>query len=697
MPRFGFDHDALPLAPDPAIFLPPPVTEANFTGTAGNDTFTGTNGIDTFDLSQGGNDTASGLGGADTFDMGAALNTADKIDGGGGLDTMNLAGDYSSGVTFNATTMVGVETLSLAGGFSYKLTTNDATVASGARLTVDASALASGDVLTFNGGAETDGRFSITGGAGNDVITAGAGDDVVAGGDGNDKISLAAGGNDTANGGNGNDSFLMGGAATQDDRINGGAGNDTIVLNGDYLSYYSLQNVTNVEKLALTGGHHYFVSLADSTVAAGRTLTVDATALGNGDGSVFDAGQETDGYLHYEGGQGADILFYGGNFVAADHIDGGGGSQDNLVLSGDYSGTHALALNADSIVNIENLDLENPYNFNIRSDDGTVAAGQTLYVEVSQSDAAHYVIFNGAAETDGMFDFIPGSGNDKLTGGAQADTFTMTNGGDDTVSGGGGNDNFYFDKTFTAADSVDGGSGNDTLVLQGEYTGSHAVVMGADTLTNVETIELSAGFNYDLTTNDATVASGQRLVVDGTALKYGNTLIFDGSAETDGTFLLRGGAGNDFLVGGAGADNLEGRGGADMLEGGAGANVFFYGTVADSTGPFYDTIVDFDAGKDVFAVPSVPVTGVVSTITSGTLSQATFDSDLAAAVNSTFLQPHQCALFTPDSGDLSGETFLVIDENGDPGYQSGGDLVFHLMNASNVGTITTANFQSIVG
>jgi len=36
----------------------------------------------------------------------------------------------------------------------------------------------------------------------------------------------------------------------------------------------------------------------------------------------------------------------------------------------------------------------------------------------------------------------------------------------------------------------------------------------------------------------------------------------------------------------------------------------------------------------------------------------------------------QAAWFAPDSGDLAGQIFLIVDANGIAGYQEGGDYVF---------------------
>ena len=79
--------------------------------------------------------------------------------------------------------------------------------------------------------------------------------------------------------------------------------------------------------------------------------------------------------------------------------------------------------------------------------------------------------------------------------------------------------------------------------MNGNYAAG--VVFGATTMVNVEALYLTAGKSYKLTMNDANVASGQTLLVYGSDLVAGNTLVFDGSAETNGKFDIRGGAGND--------------------------------------------------------------------------------------------------------------------------------------------------------
>ena len=97
------------------------------------------------------------------------------------------------------------------------------------------------------------------------------------------------------------------------------------------------------------------------------------------------------------------------------------------------------------------------------------------------------------------------SGDDSLTGTASADTFDLIQGGEDSATGLGGNDTFSLGRTLDAGDTIDGGTGHDQLFLRGDY--SDGVTFGATTVTNVERLALGAGFNYRLTTNDATVAA----------------------------------------------------------------------------------------------------------------------------------------------------------------------------------------------
>ena len=87
------------------------------------------------------------------------------------------------------------------------IVTQDTLVAAAATLTLTNAA--NSGALTFNGGAETNGAFNITGGSGNDNIMGGTGNDTLIGGSGDDALTGSRG-NDSIAGGLGADTFSFG-------------------------------------------------------------------------------------------------------------------------------------------------------------------------------------------------------------------------------------------------------------------------------------------------------------------------------------------------------------------------------------------------------------------------------------------------------------------------------------------------------
>ncbi|MDB5694039.1 MAG: tandem-95 repeat protein [Alphaproteobacteria bacterium] len=221
------------------------------------------------------------------------------------------------------------------------------------------------------------------------------------------------------------------------------------------------------------------------------------------------------------------------------------------------------------------------------------------------------------------------------------------------------------------------GSGSDDQLVLG---GGNANVSLAGFGAMFERVVLMAGSDYTLTAAAGSVAPGHTLTVSAEALGAANHLSFDGSGETSGHFVLLGGDGDDVLTGGGGADVIAGGAGADMLAGGAGADRFVYMSAGESTGSHYDTILDFSFGSDVIDLPG-NVTGLDAAVTKGALSQGSFDADLAAALGPAALAAGHALFFTPDSGQLAGQTFLVVDANGEAGYQAGVDYVIHFASA----------------
>ena len=628
-----------------------------FIGSAGNDVLTGGTGADSFDLTKGGNDNAVGNAGDDTFYFGSTLTTSDHVDGVSGNDTVNLAASGTFTLNFNDGSVERISKFALQDTGSYNLTY--ATEDFSPNVTVDGSALTVGHTLTFTGTAGLSGTYNMIGGADNDTLTGSAN---------NDSFNLTQGGDDTTSGGAGNDTFSFGAAFTAADTVNGGANTDTISLNGDYSAglVFGATTMTSVENIVVQAGHDYNLTTNDANVASAATLTITATSLGAGDSLTFDGSAETDGHFAITGGAGDDAVTLASRTVFLSGTFNGGAGNDTLTLNGNFS--TSTTLTSATVTNVEKIVFDAATtNYSFISNDGNVASGQTLTLDGSA--LTHSLLWDGSAETDGFFDFIGGAGND---------TFTV---GSATVLAG------------STADG--GGGGNNFLVLNGDY--SAGFTFTAAEMTNFQNLTLDRNHSYNLTTIDANVAGGAHLNVSALALVSTDSLTFNGAAETDGTFTISGGQGHDVLTGGAGNDTIFGYLGADTMTGGAGADTFSYtfavgSGVAESTSTGYDTITDIDFSTDKIDPPGANgiVTGVDTAIVGGALSTATFDTDLAAAVNAGNLAVSHAVLFTADSGTLSGHTFLVVDENGTAGYQASADLVIDVTNYT--GTLSTSSF-----
>ena len=262
---------------------------------------------------------------------------------------------------------------------------------------------------------------------------------------------------------------------------------------------------------------------------------------------------------------------------------------------------------------------------------------------------------------------FPSNASDELHG----------HGGSDTLNGGGGND------------TLDGGSGVDTL----------AGGAGNDTYVNPagDTISETAGGGLDTVQSNATIgalaAEVERLFLTGNAAinGTGNALANAINGNTANNQLF-GDIGNDTLSGGAGADTLNGASGADRLVGGTQRDKFIPGVdsdvdtlvfnvLNDSTGQTRDVLSRVDFDEDKIDLPTLP-TAIAAAITVGVLSSATFNANLAGAVNAVALPAGQAVLFDPSGGDLNqtGMVYLIVDANGVAGYQANQDWVFQLEN-----------------
>ncbi|MGZ8308089.1 MAG: M10 family metallopeptidase C-terminal domain-containing protein, partial [Allosphingosinicella sp.] len=292
-------------------------------------------------------------------------------------------------------------------------------------------------------------------------------------------------------------------------------------------------------------------------------------------------------------------IFFIGTLTAADRVNGGDGA-DTLVLQGPYGSLNLTS----SITQIENISLlgggntnfgdpgTNLYDYVITTHDSNFAPGVQARINGSALLAGEDFTFDGSAETDASFVVYGGRGKDTLTGGL-------------------GNDIFFFaEDRFESGDTVNGGSGYDGMFLRGHYTIDFNAPGYTGLFTSIENLTLTSAtderyargggteFDYNITLSNALVGAGGVLTVSGTILTASETMVLDGSLESDGVLRLFGGKAGDTLKGGGQNDLIHGGLGADTLAGNGGSDSFRYQEAAESNSANMDHILDFTPGTD---------------------------------------------------------------------------------------------------
>ncbi len=678
------------------------VTITGFTGTTLSGAIANTTGK--FNITTGTSTSSITTGAGDdtfTFVAGTGLTSADTVNGGTGTDTVALTSNTAIAAT-NFNSVSNIEVITIANtNTTVAITTQDTLVASGATLTL--SNAANSGVLTFIGSTETNGKFNITGGTGIDSITGGAGDDTF--------------------------TFVAGTGLTTD-TVNGGTGTDTVTLTGTTaVTAAQFNNVSNIEAITLPSMVNTAIAITtvDALVAAGATLTLSNAA--NAGILTFNGAAETNGAFSITGGTSNDAITGGsgndaltggtgndsitaglgndtltgnsGNdtftlaavsgLTSGDTVDGGAGS-DTVALTGNTAFT--AATDFYNVSNIEVITLANTTTaVTITTQDILVAAGAALTLQATTLTTG-ILTFNGSAETDGTFNITGGGAADVITGGAGNDIIDGGAGnnvitaslGNDTITGGSGSETFTFAAAtgLTSADIVDGSSGTDTVALTGNtaFTASNDF----DSIRNIEAITLAnTNTAVTITTKDILVASSSTLTLTNAA--NSGVLTFIGSAETDGTFTINGGTGNDSITSGAGNDSITGNAGADTITLGSSANDNTRQTVIDSSvldgaaagaSSGADAITQFDANANDATDDLLQITGTLKTMldddSDGILDYSTSDgADLgnqaivggvnqeATVLFDTEIEIALAAFTTPGLANVLGELAEEID------------------------------------
>jgi Ca2+-binding RTX toxin-like protein len=334
-------------------------------------------------------------------------------------------------------------------------------------LTIDAGG---GDDIVV-GGPNND---HILGGEGNDRITAFTGNDDVDGGNGNDVMTWNNGdGSDTNDGDAGVDETLITGRNTTDDMTVANNGAGRVLFTRAAPGGFTVDMA--VEKLSLTpfAGDDKLVTAADVTLP----LSVDAgpgiDTITTGAGADLVQGGDDADVLNGAGG-GDRILGNPGNDVMnggpGDDTLGWNNGDGNDVINGD-EGLDRIEDNLGAADDVSQLSVVNGKVHYAR-----VNAPFTL--DVATSEVFELNTFGGNDALDvapGVGALIAvtvdaGSGDDRLKGGDEADTFF----------GGLGNDTL---DTGAGADVADGQDGDDTLVIRDGATDLARGGAGTDSAT----------------------------------------------------------------------------------------------------------------------------------------------------------------------------------------------------------------------
>ncbi len=448
---------------------------------------------------------------------------SDTLTGGSGSgDILRFIAD--GGATTLGVNITGFETFTIAanGSASAEVETVDANVAAGATLVVNASALTNPlAAFTFEGDAETNGKFNITGGNGNDLLSGGAGNDTINGGSGADTI-IGGTGEDSLLGGSSDDVFVtLLANLSSADRINGEShtlGDQLQLIGaGGTVDDVMLANVSNVEILdgrglgsamtAVLGIEAYnsgsgFKSVQDSsssdvvTIGSAFTGAISVDIKGGGNDSVSASGSSAT----------VTIASWDSTLDSGDSLTGGSGTGDTLSITANY-GTADLTnvTGFETLTVVANAGADTTI---VVGSSSVVAAGKTFVVNAAALTDGGTMSFDGTAEnaTLGSFTVTGGSGADTIAGGSGADSITGGSGddhllsgiGNDTVNGGLGADTVYIVGTFTVGGITATNNGLDTVLLGSDASIDTAVFDLGSVVTGLSTINEFDAVNEDL-------------------------------------------------------------------------------------------------------------------------------------------------------------------------------------------------------
>ncbi|MGQ0566003.1 MAG: beta strand repeat-containing protein [Gemmobacter sp.] len=560
-------------------------------GDDGNDTLIGGSGIDTL-IGEDGDDVLSGNAGDDSL-LGGSGN--DTLNGGAGADSMEGGAD-SDVIIVNSAGDVVTE-LDSDSGFDEVRSSVSFFVAGQSielvTLTGSANINATGDIFA-NHLVGNDGTNTLTGNAGADTLDGGGGVDVLIGG-------------------NGGDVYIIDSTTDTITELAGHTGIDEIRSS---ISFNF--GVDNIELITLTGTGDLFAFGGDTA----------QRIVGNSGGNFLEGfgGNDT-----LEGGDGEDLLIggsdgdrlFGGNGI--DFLDGGagadsldGGDGDDVVEGGEGADTLLGGLGNDQMSSgffsggVGDTFFGGQGNDDVEGGTGNDTLNGDEGNDTLDGGAGADSLFGGAGE-DVLYGGDPaGPGINRLTGGADGDTYFVVSANDLVVESDFdiGTDLVISLITYTLTDNVEqlslqfatgnlNGTGNadDNRLLGNADNNILNGAAGADTMRGLD------GSDTYIVDNRADVvveANGTTGGIDTVRASF--TYFLDDNVENlqlIGANRLNGtgNAAANVITGNAFANTLNGTLGDDTLGSGAGSDVFVFDTALGAGN--IDHITDFAVGRDV--------------------------------------------------------------------------------------------------
>jgi len=533
-------------------------------GGAGNDTITfgSMNPLTATDTISGGEGSGDTL--VTTFSAVPSSSTAafTKVSG---FERLTISDGFASSTLNTAWVQPGIERVTLANGGSANQT-QTVNFEAGARQLVIGAQLVGSVAVNDTGVATTD---SLAISAGVTAVDAGAAQNLTIGGFESVSLSTSVAGAATAQsygavaitpdtGGSarltitGSNSISIGAVTARTLDASGLTGTAALTMAAPIGAYSS---TTATYAMTVTGS-------PNADTLRGRTLdTADRVALlgGGGNDTIYGGA----GANSIEGGEGNDLVIFTSNesLSRSDVVNGGEGTDILRV-----EGTRV----DDNFLNVSSMEVLQPAaGATVTLGSNANAAGITS-ISFADVGGTNETVTLGASFTNDVTVRMNGNGADELVATDYTKALTL-----------------QATAAIVSPTKFSGGaSAADVL----EYVLSSAPITqaGNANLTGFETIRTTGSsiFSFGITLDNATIAANKALTIDGSALQAAMTVV--GTAETDGSLKVVGGAGNDSIYGSQSSYG-------DWLEGGSGSDRFFIATAGALTSA--DTVAG-GAGTD---------------------------------------------------------------------------------------------------